>query len=525
MPTSTFDDLDLEQIRARGVSLDELQHQLLCFRKPPSYVELVRPCTVGDGIVRIDDSEHAHLLGLYERAASAGRLSKFVPASGAATRMFASLAWALDGPGERRPSWSDLVGRADRDARAAEVVRTVREVERLPFADELAAVQGGRRALSARAVSGEHAAILEAIVGSGGLGLADRPKGLIPFHRYGGGEVRTAFDEHLVEAAHTVRERGGLCRLHFTVSEEHLEAFASHLRRVGARYADRLDVAFDVSFSTQKPSTDTLAVDTDDRPIRTGDGRILFRPGGHGALIENLDDLQADIVLIKNIDNVQPDRGRGPTVLWKKLLVGMLVRVQSRAFDALHRLKSRRRPDAESLAEIVSFAERAFGPLGSRRGRPPGPERMRSRLIERLERPIRVCGVVPNTGEPGGGPFWVRDAGGGVSLQIVESAQVDPESEEQRRVLARATHFNPVDLVCGLRDAAGEPYVLQPLVDADAIIVTRKSIGGREIKVLERPGLWNGAMAGWNTVFVEVPLATFSPVKTVVDLLRDEHRA
>lgn len=524
MPTSSFDDLDLAQVKQRGISLDEIQHQLLCFQNPPSHAELVRPCTLGDGIRRIPEAEHGSLLGLHARAADAGRLTKFVPASGAATRMFRSAAWIRNAPPARRPSWSELETRVDRDERAAEVAALVRNASRLPFRDALARAMGGDDALDRAVHRGDHAAIVEALLDPDGLGLADRPKGLIPFHRYDDGEVRTAFEEHLVEATGTVREREGVCRLHFTVSPEHLEAFASLLREVGARYADRHDAAFDVSYSVQKASTDTVAVDADGRPVRDGSGRIVFRPGGHGALIENLDDLRGDIVLVKNIDNVQRDRDRDEVVRWKRLLVGTLVRVQARAYEALHRLKGIRRPDPETLAETAAVVREEFGLEMPRGAGPDDPARLRTWLIDRLERPIRICGVVANTGEPGGGPFWVRDPDGAVSLQIVERAQVDGDSDEQQRIFARSTHFNPVDLVCGMRDAAGEPYVLPPLVDADAVLVSRKTLDGREIKVLERPGLWNGAMAGWNTVFVEVPLVTFTPVKTVVDLLRSEHQ-
>ena len=524
MPTSSFDDHDLDQLRSRKISLDEIQHQLLCFRNPPSYADLVRPCTLGDGVRSLSEDDHELLLDLHARAAAAGRVSKFVPASGAATRMFGSLAWLLDAPPDRRPTWAELEARAAHDSRAAEIVRLVREVERMPFRDALTKVHGGTDTLAERIGDDAYVDIVEALIGDDRLAMARLPKGLVPFHEYDDGEVRTAFEEHLVEAAEVVRQRDGGCRLHFTVSPEHLDAFAALLREVGSRYAARFDVSFDVSYSVQKPSTDTIAVDPEDRPFRTANGRILFRPGGHGALIENLDELQGDIVLIKNIDNVQRDRDRETVVLWKRLLVGSLVRVQARGYEALHRLKSDPRPRRAALDEIAAFVLDEFGIAPPRHGAGLDARRLRTWLIDRLERPIRVCGVVANTGEPGGGPFWVRDPDGVLSTQIIETAQVDPDNDAQQRILARATHFNPVDLVCGLRDAVGEPYVLQPLVDSDSVIVTRKTVGGRTVKALERPGLWNGAMAGWNTVFVEVPIETFSPVKTLVDLLRPEHR-
>lgn len=526
---SSFDDLDLAQLRARGVSLDDVQHQLLCFRNPPAYADVVRPCTVSDGILRIEPEDRDELLGYHAAAAAAGRLTKFVPASGAATRMFGSLAYFRGLPADRRPSWDDVRERASRgtDPRANELAAFLEAAPRLAFAEDLDAVLRGRtgRPLEESVRDGDWASVLDALLADDGLGYAGIPKGLVPFHRYEGGERRTAFEEHLVEAAATVRETGGMCRLHFTVAADRLDGFASLLREVGARYAERYGVAFDIAYSVQKPSTDTIAVDPEDRPFRTGDGRILFRPGGHGALIENLEDLEADIVLIKNIDNVQHDARRDDAVLWKKLLTGVLVRCQDRAHDLLHRLKvaSASHEDGDAVVrEAETFVRETFGVVLA-----PGagdPATRRAAAIDRLDRPIRVCGMVRNTGEPGGGPFWVRDRGGTVTPQVVESAQIDPGSEDHQALFRTATHFNPVDLVCALRDASGAPYALHPLVDSEAVIVTRKLHGGAEIKVLERPGLWNGAMAGWNTVFVEVPLESFTPVKTVSDLERPAHR-
>lgn len=273
----------------------------------------------------------------------------------------------------------------------------------------------------------------------------------------------------------------------------------------------------------QKPSTDTLAVGHDDRPLRDRDSRLRFRPGGHGALIENLNDLDGDLIFVKNIDNVQPDRHMDEAVRWKRLLGGYLVRLQRRAFDYLGRL---RRADAqpELVDEAMEFARRSLNITIDPSRVPMTFQAARAFLIDRLNRPLRVCGVVPNTGEPGGGPFWVADDWAGATLQIVEKGQVDPDDSAQQQILRQATHFNPVDLVCAVRDVEGRAFDLPAYVDADAVLISRKSDAGHELRALERPGLWNGAMARWNTVFVEVPLATFSPVKSVLDLLRDEHQ-
>lgn len=415
---------DLAAIAAHGLTEAEVARQLALFRDPPAPQRLARPATVGDGIVTLRESEHAALLALADEAARAGRLTKFVPASGAASRMFAFLLG--DGPEspERRRFFES------RDAFA--------------FAGDLDR-------------------------------LSETPKGLLPFHRHPEG-ARTAFEEHLHEAAATVRDAAGLCRVHFTVSPEHRKAFEDKLAEIGPRVERVTGARFEVSFSEQSPSTDTIAGVADGGPFRTASGALLFRPGGHGALLKNLGDVAragGDVVLVKNVDNVVPDARRGPTLLWKRLLTGLLVRL-----------------------------ERA----------------------SRREAPIRVCGVVRNEGEPGGGPFWVAGPRG-ESLQIVESAQVDLAVPAQASIWKAATHFNPVDLACSLRNAAGDPFDLGLFVDEDAVFISEKTHDGKPLKALERPGLWNGAMAFWETVFVEVPKETFAPVKTVLDLLRPEHRA
>jgi hypothetical protein len=342
------------------------------------------------------------------------------------------------------------------------------------------------------------------------------------FHRYLD-HVRTAFEEHLVEAAEYVRDRDGGAKLHFTVSPEDRAGFAALLDRIRNPYEQRLAARFEVSYSTQKASTDTVAIDSAGRLSSDESGRLVFRPAGHGALIENLNDLGADLVYIKNIDNVQPDRVKPLVSRWKRALGGYLVELQQRTRKVLEQLRG---PSyAERLQDAARFAaSRLHVELNGRLGAET-PDAARAWLVDRLSRPLRVCGVVPNTGEPGGGPFWVRDGDGRISLQLVETAQIDLDDTEQRHAFSAATHFSPVDLVCALRDPAGRVYDLHRFIDHEAGMITEKSAGGCLLRVLERPGLWNGAMAGWNTVFVEVPIETFTPVKTVFDLLRPEHQA
>jgi hypothetical protein len=418
----TFSSEDRARIEAQGLTVEEVERQAALLRDPPPSIRLLRPCTAGDGVVRIDEGEHAELLALAAEAARAGRLSKFVPASGAASRMFEFL--------------------KSGDPEHPDTRRFHENASSFAFdAGDLPA-------------------------------LLDLPKGLLPFHRYAGA-VRTPFEEHLVEAAATVRDAAGVCRIHVTVPPGHRAAFDAALEQARPRLERETDARFEVRFSEQSASTDTVAIDEKGSLVRDSEGRLLFRPGGHGALLKNLAESGGDLVLVKNIDNVVPDDLRAPTILWKRLLSGLLVRA----------------------------------------------ERTSPR-----DRPLRVCGVVRNEGEPGGGPFWVQGPGGG-TRQIVESAQVDHTNPAQEAVFRAATHFNPVDLACSLRDASGRPFDLPRFVDERAVFIAKKTHEGRALFALERPGLWNGAMAHWETVFVEVPKETFAPVKTALDLLRPEHRA
>jgi hypothetical protein len=499
-----FSESDLAQLRERGIPAAEAERQLALLRREPSHVRLDRPCVIGDGIETLAPQEVPGLLARHDAAARAGRLTKFVPASGAATRMFPELLALLH---------------SERGGDPAVALDLLRELGRLPFSDALReALARSGQDLDELVAGGAFLEVLVALLGTEGLAYASMPKGLLPFHAYPEGS-RTALEEHLVEAAGTVRSADGSCRLHLTVSPEHLDRFREGLATTRPRHERRLGVRFEVSFSVQKPATDTLSLGPDGEPQRDGDGRLLLRPSGHGALIENLNDLGGDVVLIKNIDNIQPDRLREATLLHKRALVGKLVEIEERARALVLALESGAGPALVREAEgfVRTSLHRELPALA-------GDEESRRRLLGALSRPIRICGVVRNTGEPGGGPFWVRDDDGGASLQIVEGAEIDRSSASQRAILEASTHFNPVDLVCGVRDAHRRPFDLREFLNPDAAIIARKFQAGREIKALERPGLWNGAMARWSTVFVEVPPATFTPVKTVFDLLRPEHQ-
>jgi len=511
---------DLQLLRERGIDAEEIHRQLAAFARPAPPVRLVRPCTVGDGIHRIGAAEHRDCLAAYAAAAAAGRFLKFVPASGAASRMFAAALRILNRPGPLPRGELRALADGD-DAAARETLRVLDEIGRFAFHAPLRqSLAAAGMDLAALLTHGEYRPVLEHLLTPRGLDLAQLPKGLLPFHRYADGP-RTAFDEHLVEAAAYAADGAGRCRAHFTVSPEHHDRFQAAFAAARPRYEEKYGVRYDVGFSTQKPSTDTVAVDLDNRPFRTAAGDLLLRPGGHGSLLANLTDLQADLVFIKNIDNVTIEDRTETTVLWKRLLGGSLCLLQQRIFGHRSRLQA---GDDRALEPALRFARAQLGIEMPGAVQAQGTVAQRDFLSQALHRPVRVCGMVRNRGEPGGGPFWVRDGRGELGLRIVERAEIDAGAAEGRRIFAAATHFSPVDLVCGLRDAEGRAFDLPRFVDADAVCITEKSSAGRRLRALEHPGLWNGGMAYWITVFVEVPDATFHPVKTIADLLRPAHQ-
>ena len=533
-----FTDHDLRQMDRLGIAPEEAERHVELFRNPPPYTRVLRPCTLGDGIRAILPGDEPELAARSEAAAAAGRIHKLVPASGAASRMFKPLSSYLERL-ERAAGRSGGGGRPGSSAAAPAAGPEVRtffaELPRFAFFEELAAVAAARGVQLDAGEAGAGPAgkplapaaqltVLACLLSEEGLGYAERPKGLILFHRYPEG-ARTPFEEHLAEAADYARDRAGVCRLHFTVSPHHEAGFRALLADRGAALARRLGCRFEVGFSHQHRSTDTLAVDPEHRPFRLADGSLLFRPGGHGALLDNLQQLAdggADLVLLKNIDNVVPDRLKPEVTRWKQLLGGVLLALRERAWRLLENLDADL-PDEELIEEAGRFVERELSRWLPRDFAAASPAERCQHLVAALDRPLRVAGVVRNTGEPGGGPFWVESPGGEVSLQIVETSQIGPEPDQQA-ALAAATHFNPVDIACALRDRSGRPYDLDRFVDPGTVFIAPRSHEGRPLKALERPGLWNGAMAGWNTVFVEVPNATFAPVKTILDLLRPEHQ-
>ncbi len=476
-----FSEKDLQQIEAHGLTPETVERQIEHFRKGFPFLKVVRAASPDDGILMPDAAAVDAAVARYEKEAAHRSVVKFVPASGAATRMF-----------------KELFAFVNEDKRGKGIDTLLANIERFAFWPELKAL------LPAGA---DDKAVVDAIVNEG-LGYGHQPKGLVTFHAYPEG-ARKAVEEHLVEGA-AYAASDGVARIHFTVSPEHMAGFRELLDAKGPVYEKRFGIRYDISFSVQKPSTDTIAVNPDNTPFRQDDGSLLFRPAGHGALIENLAEINADLVFIKNIDNVTTDARRGDTVRYKKALAGILLDLQTEAFAHLKTLEE----EANDLAPIAEFIEKRLCVKLPR-------HYDRALLQSILDRPIRVCGMVRNEGEPGGGPFWVANPDGTESLQIAESSQIAPEDMP---LMQSATHFNPVDLVCGVRNAQGEKFDLRAYTDPATGFISSKSSGGRELRAQELPGLWNGAMARWNTIFVDVPITTFSPVKVVQDLLRPQHQ-
>ncbi|OPL15217.1 MAG: hypothetical protein AVO39_02125 [delta proteobacterium MLS_D] len=503
MAETFFTNNDRVDSASMGVREADLKDQLDRISRGPRPLALNRPCTKGDGIKAVDEITAAGFAALCDEAAAEGRFTKFVPASGAATRMF--------------QNWFRLRDLQD----AVERRKFLNVLPRYPFYSALIEIMK-KNGLSTTDLGFDSA--IEYLLTERGLNLGASPKALVPFHRYSDEDIRTALEEQLAEAAMHIADEAGTCRVHFTFSPEHLKDAEHHINLVRGFHEEKRGVTFDVSVTPQHPSTNTLAATLYGEPFRNDKGRLLFRPGGHGALLKNLNELESDIVFIKNIDNVVPDRLKPDVVYYKKVLGGCLLHLQRKAFDYLRRLEALAIPDDETIDEVESFCRESFCLHPPASYRHLGAAEKAEFLFRSLNRPIRVCGMVKNEGEPGGGPFWVNEDDGSVTLQIVEKNQVNSTSEEQRSIWNSSTHFNPVDIACGLKDFRGKSFDLYRFRDGEAFMVAEKTYRGQPLKALELPGLWNGSMARWNTVFIEVPLVTFAPVKTVEDLLRPEHR-
>ncbi len=485
----------------KGISQEQVEAQINKFKTGFPFLEIKSAAAVGNGIMAIDNEE-LYLNEWEQYLAGEHKIVKFVPASGAASRMF-----------------KDLFEYADSTDKAQNkfIAYFFENIKNFAFYADLDAVctNNNGKNIAELMQAGEHKNIIKNLLLVNGLNYGSLPKGLLKFHNYADAQ-RTPALEHLVEGKLYANTKNNVVNIHFTVSSEHRALFEAHIAENAIKFEQEFGVKFDISFSAQKPSTDTVAVDGHNEPFREND-KILFRPGGHGALIENLNDIDSDVIFVKNIDNVVPDKFKAATVTYKKLIAGVLVNLQKQAFAYLNELENSEISDAK-LAVIRQFCENKLN-NHSEAANGYSKEELINYLRNKLNRPMRVCGMVKNVGEPGGGPFLTVNADGTVSPQILESSQI-----ANAKLMEQSTHFNPVDLVCGVRNYKGEKFDLTAFVDEATGFISEKSKNGKELKALELPGLWNGAMSDWNTIFVEVPIETFNPVKTVNDLLRTEHQ-
>ena len=509
-----FTEEDRDFLSEKGISPQESFAQIETFQEGIPPVRLSKAAIIGDGIERLNEEEQQWLRKHYRAHSEGLQIAKFTPASGAASRMFKALFAFLE---EFRPGEHSLEAFFSDEKNQA--IKTFYEgIEKFPFYEFVRIrieVSPDKR--------GEFLyAFVEELLSEGGLNYGFYPKGLLPFHKYGE-HLATPLEEHLKEGSAYARSADHAL-LHFTISSQHRTMFEAEYKKVHDRIAEQTGCAFEVGYSYQKETTDTLAVTPDNQPFRDRDGRLLFRPGGHGALLENLNEQEADVLFIKNIDNVVPEHSLEEIVTWKEVLGGYLLKVQEEAFR-YSRMLEEGALDHDLLKRVREFLEESLNVRMPEAYAGYSLEEKLAVLKDKLFRPIRICGMVRNEGDPGGGPFWIRDASGNESLQIVESAQVDNEDEKQLEIFKEATHFNPVDLVCGVKDAYGNKFNLMNFRDPKQGFITGKTYEGRPLKALELPGLWNGGMAYWNTVFVEVPIATFNPVKTVNDLLKPTHQS
>lgn len=498
--------------------INSIEQQLNLFNTDVKIPELIKPCLLNDGIIKFSEDQYDKLLLNHKVAADDGRLTKFVPASGAASRMFQKLQTVIKK--YENLSFDELKLKSESDKDVHAVIQFLINLKLFAFYDDLISIlkvddEGVKKIISKSPVI-----LLRKVLFEPGLNYSSKPKGAIRFHKYKT-KCRTAFEEQIYESLSYVIDKSGIVKIHFTLSEEHLILFKEIIENLRSEIGTEFSAEITTSF--QKKSTNTIAVNEKNELLFDEDGNIILRPGGHGALLENLNDLDADIVIIKNIDNLIIEQRSVDTILYKKLLIGYLVQLQKQVFRFIDVIMNNKF-DQITFNEIIDFSKEKLLISTPAEFNNWDDETKKDYMLIKLNRPIRVCGMVKNVGEPGGGPFWVKSNNNVLSLQIVEQAQINMSDENQKSIFMQSTHFNPVDLICGLKDYKGNKFDLRKFVDDKSGIITKKSKDGVELKALELPGLWNGSMADWITIFVEVPITTFNPVKEVNDLLRKEHQ-
>ena len=518
---NTLTTADKQQLESLGISAEQVDNQLNQFKKGFAFSDLIAPATIGKGIVRFDENEIEGLVRQFDEDKKYYDIIKFVPASGAASRMFKNLYSFVEEYKNQAIPFDFL---KKEKIKPDSVENFFMGIHDFAFFEDLKnTLKAKDKDIEKMLKDNELVAIAEALLNADGMNYGSLPKALLKFHKYGD-DARLAMEEHLVEASEYSKSADGkTAQLHFTVSQEHLDIFKKMVEVVVSKYEKLFGIQYVITFSVQKPSTDTIAATMDNEPFRDKNGKLVFRPGGHGALIQNLNDLHKEIIFIKNIDNVVPDRFKATTYKYKKVLGGYLFRLQQQQFEYLEMLDAGDLTNAE-LDEITAFAkDKLMIDIPDFFSTYNEIEKI-DFLYGKLNRPMRVCGMVKNEGEPGGGPYFTRNSSDEISLQIVESSQIDHKNEKQEAMFRSSTHFNPVDLVCATQDFKGNSFNLPDYVDPETGFISLKSKDGKDLKAMELPGLWNGAMADWITIFVEVPILTFNPVKTVNDLLRETHQ-
>lgn len=510
----SFSENDLKQISDLGLDEEQINQQIQHFKEGFPKTELLDAATIKNGgILRLSDKEIERHIANYETLSRGKRLLKFVPASGAASRMFKDL-YAFSS------SYTGVAFNFKNEFPSVD--EFLSNLRSFAFYNDL---EQCMKSCSAELFDymerGDYATIINMLLKEQYMGYGSLPKALLKFHKYGNLQ-RTPLEEHIVEGAEYARSNDGKVRIHFTVSPEHRPLFQKKIRQIRSYYEEMLGIKLEISFSEQKHYTDIIAVNEYNDPMRDENGKLIFRPGGHGALIENLNECRADLIFVKNIDNVVPDWMKHTTVVYKKALAGLLLETQEKCFSLLRALSAS--PDEKIINKAIHFAQKNLHIETSESFDTMTIGEQANYLFDLLNRPLRICGMVKNQGEPGGGPFFTRNTHGIKSLQIIETAQINRKDPVQEAILQGATHFNPVDLVCSTKDYRGHYFDLRKYVDPATGFISKKTKGAQVMKSQELPGLWNGAMAYWNTLFVEVPLATFNPVKSVNDLLRKEHQ-
>lgn len=499
----TFSKGNILQIKKLSLTAKDVEKQTALYRRGSNFLKLNRSCTMNDGILSVSKTQRDKLIRLYEKKAERFKIIKFVPASGAASRMFAEWFMALDSGKVNSPTFKKSF---------------LRNLQKYPFYPLLKQNKRAFKFIEQKDIK----KILDYVLKERGLNFGCLPKALIPFHRYSATGIRTALEEHLFEAAQYTRSAKDLCNLHFTVSEEYKGDITKKIKAVKPKYEKLYRAKYKISLSVQSPSTNTLAVDENNYPMRDSSGNLIFRPGGHGALLKNLQNLDADFIFVKNIDNVVPEKVFKKILPYKKMLGGLAIKIQEELSSVLHVLEGEK-INARQISQIKNYC---FSRLNTKFPRNLSKLSLKNQakiIFSLIDRPLRICAMVKNEGEPGGAPFWVEERDGSQTLQIVESGHVKKSDKKQMAIWSTAQYFNPVDMVCCTKDYQGKKFNLDDYVNNSAYLITVKNEKGRLLKALELPGLWNGGMAYWNTVFVELPIMVFNPVKTVNDLLRPEH--